>query len=91
MNFVHGLDGIGACGGIGGLSGFRVMIGRLFEFLANRLAMPAVFLMSAIPACAAETKSLDQKIDELFGWATGWFVNGIFADLPINGYPVKLV
>jgi AGCS family alanine or glycine:cation symporter len=67
------------------------MIGRLFQSLANRLAMPAVFLMSAIPVCASETKSLDQKIDELFGWATGWFVNGIFADLPINGYPVKLV
>lgn len=45
--------------------------------------------------CAAEEgggkRSLDQTIDELFGHATGWFVNGIFFDLPVNGYPVKLV
>ncbi|RPJ33510.1 MAG: alanine:cation symporter family protein, partial [Verrucomicrobiaceae bacterium] len=59
------------------------------------LAPLFLFLLGTGWACAADaaaqTKTLDQKIDELFGWATGWFVNGIFTDVPINGYPVKAV
>ena len=33
---------------------------------------------------APETKGLDQLIDEKFGDATGWFVKGIFAAIPIT-------
>ena len=56
------------------------------------MAVAAVLLMSCAWAGAAEsTETLDQKIDKLFGWATGWFVNGIFVDIPVDGYPVKAV
>ncbi|WP_193210982.1 alanine/glycine:cation symporter family protein [Luteolibacter marinus] len=36
-------------------------------------------------------KTLDQKIDEGFGKATGPFVNAIFSTIEINGYPVLWV
>ncbi len=67
------------------------MTGRL-----HRSIVPmGLWLLSAGWAAAAEpaaqATTLDQKIDRLFGWATGWFVNGIFTDIPINGYPVKAV
>lgn len=32
----------------------------------------------------AAEKGLDQKIDEAFGWATGWFVSGIFYSIPFS-------
>ena len=32
----------------------------------------------------AAEKSLDQRIDEGFGWATGWFVNMIFYSIPFS-------
>jgi AGCS family alanine or glycine:cation symporter len=32
---------------------------------------------------AEGTESLDQKIDKAFGEATGWYVNGIFAGVPV--------
>lgn len=32
----------------------------------------------------AQEKGFDQKIDEGFGWATGWFVNGIFQVIPFT-------
>ncbi len=32
----------------------------------------------------AQDKGLDQKIDEGFGWATGWFVSGIFQVIPFT-------
>lgn len=60
----------------------------------HRLAPLFLFLLGAGRLCAEEAakgKTFDQKIDEWFGWATGWFVEGIFADVPINGYPVKAV
>ncbi|MDP3850258.1 MAG: alanine/glycine:cation symporter family protein [Luteolibacter sp.] len=67
------------------------MIGRLFRSHATLL----MFLLSTTWAAAAEpaaqASTLDQKIDLFFGRATGWFVNGIFTDIPINGYPVKAV
>jgi len=66
------------------------MSGQLF----HRFACLFLFLLAAGPAAAAEAtqgESLDQKIDHWFGWATEWFVNGIFTDIPINGYPVKAV
>ena len=67
------------------------MIGRMFLTLGARLAPVWLWLILAGRAAAEETGGLDRKIDEWFGWATGWFVNGIFADIPINGYPVKVV
>lgn len=54
-----------------------------------------MFLLAAGHLAAAEVTTgkttLDEKIDEWFGWATGWFVEGVFTDIPINGYPVKAV
>jgi len=32
----------------------------------------------------AQEKGMDQKIDEGFGWATGWFVNLIFYQIPFT-------
>ncbi len=32
----------------------------------------------------AAEKGFDQQIDEAFGYATGWFVDGIFAEIPIT-------
>ena len=31
----------------------------------------------------AAEKGIDQKIDEAFGAGTGWFVQGIFAEIPV--------
>lgn len=71
------------------------MIGRIYRTLATRVATAAALFLSTGWLAAAETvagaKTLDQKIDEFFGWATGGFVNLVFADIPINGYPVKAV
>jgi AGCS family alanine or glycine:cation symporter len=67
------------------------MIGNLHRSLSARLGVALLFLISAGTAAAEETSGLDRKIDELFGWATGWFVNAVFTDIPINGYPVKAV
>jgi alanine or glycine:cation symporter, AGCS family len=67
------------------------MIGHLHRSLSSRLAVALFFLISAGAAAADETSGLDRKIDEIFGWATGWFVNAVFIDIPINGYPVKAV
>ncbi|MCP5543343.1 MAG: alanine:cation symporter family protein [Akkermansiaceae bacterium] len=54
-----------------------------------------MLLLTTHHLCAAEaetvSKTLDQRIDEWFGHATGWFVGAIFVDIPINGYPVKAV
>ena len=38
---------------------------------------------AAADASGEETQSLDQKIDKAFGNATGWYVSGIFAGVPI--------
>jgi alanine or glycine:cation symporter, AGCS family len=68
------------------------MIGRFDRCLRKFLAVAAFLLLSCACAAAAEpVESIDQKIDKLFAWATGWFVNGIFKDIPINDYPVKVV
>ena len=67
------------------------MIGRYFRSLAPILLLLLTQTWAAAAEPMAQAKSLDQKIDEWFGWATGWFVNGVFTDIPIGGYPVKAV
>lgn len=68
------------------------MIGRFDRCLKKYMAVVAVLLMSCPWASAAEAaETLDQKIDKFFSWATGWFVSGIFVDIPVNDYPVKAV
>ena len=68
------------------------MIQRLFR----RVALFA-FLIWFSPgwAHAAEAvtqpKSIDQKIDKIFEASTSWFVKGVFTDVVINDYPVKVV
>jgi AGCS family alanine or glycine:cation symporter len=68
------------------------MIGRFDRCFGKCWTVAVLLLMSCGWAGAAEAaETLDQKIDKLFGWATGWFVNGVFIDIPVNGYPVKAV
>lgn len=67
------------------------MIGRYFRKLAPVILLLLSSAWAAAAESAAQAMSLDQRIDELFGWATGWFVKGIFTDIPINDYPVKAV
>ncbi|MCF8258637.1 MAG: alanine:cation symporter family protein, partial [Flavobacteriales bacterium] len=47
-----------------------------------RLLAVLFLFLSPIAAMAA---NIDQKIDEYFGLATGWFVNLIFYQIPITG------
>lgn len=68
-----------------------LMTGHVARILG---ALTSVLLATTVPAAAeasAEAQGLDQKIDAWFGHATGWFVDGIFTDIPVNGYPVKAV
>jgi AGCS family alanine or glycine:cation symporter len=67
------------------------MIGSMILSLGARLAPVWLWLLMAGRAAADESSGLDRMIDEWFGWATGWFVSGVFADIPVNGYPVKVV
>ena len=70
------------------------MTGELCRRLTRFFAVMMLWIAAAGHAAAAETaapRNLDQRIDEWFGHATGWFVKGIFTDVPINGYPVKAV
>ncbi|MDP0491786.1 MAG: alanine/glycine:cation symporter family protein [Verrucomicrobiota bacterium JB023] len=55
-------------------------------FLA--LGMLIISAGSALAQGADEVKSFDQKIDELFGNLTGWFVGAIFSSIPVAGYDV---
>ena len=50
----------------------------------------AFTLLTILPLLtfAQEKKGLDQKIDEVFGDLTGWFVQAIFYQIPIAGVPV---
>jgi AGCS family alanine or glycine:cation symporter len=75
-----------------GLPVSAAMTQRLFR----RVALFVVLVwFSSGWAHAAEAvtqpTSIDQKIDKVFGAATGWFVNGVFTDVMINDYPVKVV
>lgn len=48
------------------------------KFLFSLLALFTPYLM------IAQEQGIDQKIDQAFGSATGWFVQGIFAAIPIT-------
>lgn len=69
------------------------MTGRSPSLLA-RISIGTLW-SATIPALAQESemvdKTIDQRIDEGFGEATGWFVNGIFSSIEINGYDVLWV
>jgi len=41
-------------------------------------------VLAQLTLFAQEEMGLDQRIDELFGQATGWFVNFIFYAIPIT-------
>lgn len=76
----------------------RAMIGRMFQSLAFRAVLSVAVMFTLASAALAQAvekseapKTLDQRIDGWFGSATGWFVNAIFADVPVDGYPVKVV
>ncbi|GAA5482903.1 alanine/glycine:cation symporter family protein [Haloferula sargassicola] len=74
----------------------RNMTGRLFCRAARMLATTLFFLGVQAPLMAQEVgevtgKSTDQKIDEAFGKATGWFVGSIFSTIRIGGYDVLWV
>ncbi len=63
--------------------------------MAKRLALLTLFLLTAGHACAAEVAekapTIDERIDEFFKTATGWFSETIFYSVPVNGYPVLVV
>ncbi|MFK8038512.1 MAG: alanine/glycine:cation symporter family protein [Crocinitomicaceae bacterium] len=45
----------------------------------------SVLLLSFMPfILSAQEAGLDQKIDEWFGWLTGWFVNVVFYQIPFS-------
>ncbi|WP_420572361.1 alanine/glycine:cation symporter family protein [Kordia sp.] len=48
------------------------------------LSLFSIFLPLLTFAQEATEKGLDQQIDEGFGWATGWFVNFIFYQIPFT-------
>lgn len=53
-----------------------------------------LLLCTLFPIVAAAETSFDQQINEAFGNATGWFVRGIFAQIPLNetiGVPWVLI
>ena len=54
------------------------------------LVTSVLLFVSSISMQAAE-KGIDQQIDEWFGGATGWFVNGVFAEINVAGVPVPWV
>ncbi|MBL4808156.1 MAG: alanine:cation symporter family protein [Rhodobacteraceae bacterium] len=47
----------------------------------------AVAALAASPALAQEAVSLDQKVNDIFASATGWFVTLIFAPFPGTSFP----
>ena len=54
----------------------------------KKLKVLTLFAFLPLLTFAQEVKGIDQKIDEIFGAATGWFVSFIFYQIPIAGVPV---
>ena len=49
--------------------------------------LSALFLLLAplmLLGQEAAEQGIDEKIDAAFGWATGWFVQGIFYQIPFS-------
>ncbi len=57
---------------------------KRFSILLSALFFPILTM-------AQEEMGLDQKIDKVFGDYTGWFVNGIFASIPMGEVSVPWV
>ena len=49
-------------------------------------SVPALFAPMAL--LAQEEGGLDERIDQAFGNATGWFVEIIFYQIPVAGVPI---
>jgi len=56
----------------------------------KKIILALVFLSSSILTFAEEV-GMDQKIDKAFGNATGWFVNGVFYQIPIGSIEESVV
>ena len=85
---------LGTCPGSAGLPVSAAMTGQAIRNLVRQLVVIVLLCLGSGHAAAADAAApatLDQRIDEWFGHATGWFVKGIFTDIPIDGYPVKAV
>ncbi|MBT54759.1 MAG: sodium:alanine symporter [Mameliella sp.] len=54
---------------------------------ASRLALAAMAPTLMASAAAAQEASIDQKINDAFAGATGWFVNFIFSPFPGTSFP----
>ncbi len=54
------------------------------KFLLSLFTLLAPFLITAQDTIAPEAVGLDQKIDQVFGSLTGWFVNLIFYQIPFT-------
>ncbi|MEQ5869510.1 alanine:cation symporter family protein [Sagittula sp. NFXS13] len=56
--------------------------------LFTRVALAAMaFMALAHGAQAQDAVGIDQKVNEIFAGATGWFVNGIFSPIPGTSFP----
>jgi len=54
----------------------------------KKIKSSLIFLFLPLLSLAQESNGIDQKIDEFFGIATGWFVNLIFYQINIGGVGV---
>nr|WP_323767276.1 alanine/glycine:cation symporter family protein [Antarctobacter sp.] len=54
---------------------------------ASRLALAALAPTLMAGAAAAQEASIDQKVNDIFAGATGWFVNFIFSPFPGTSFP----
>lgn len=54
-------------------------------------SLSLLFSMLNLNLLAQEAKGFDQKIDEVFGFATGWFVQGVFFEFEIFGVGIPWV
>ena len=65
------------------------MLAERLETFANTQNYTMKYLIAVVSTLLpfiqfAQEKGMDQKIDEGFGWATGWFVNLIFYQIPFT-------
>jgi AGCS family alanine or glycine:cation symporter len=53
----------------------------------NKYALTGALTAIASPTLAQEAMSFDQKVNDIFAGATGWFVNFIFSPFPGTNFP----